>query len=250
MKFLHISDLHFHGDNAANAQALRALQAVANEYPSHHVVITGDITDDGSPAQLRNAAEALRPLRGRLSMCPGNHDCGPMGNFFRATCARDFDEILCAELDVDGYFRFKQPVTHVRAGADTRVLLVGLNSNLETTHPFDFARGEIGRAQLDALDVLLTAPSSVGCVKIIYLHHHPFVRDDPFVQLADAEALMRVLYQRADVLLFGHRHVSGLWENRSGVRLISAADSTPRSMVAREIEISRTDIVARDVSFV
>lgn len=248
VKLIHISDLHIHGDNADNGSATSALDVIATRYPSHHIVLTGDVTDDGSPAQYRNAVELLRPLRGRLSVCPGNHDYGPVGNFHRPICARDFDKVLCGQLEIDGEFQSKVPVTRTQVEGDVRVLFIGLNSNIETTHPFDFARGEIGAAQLRDLDTLMSAPSSAGHIKVIYLHHHPFVREDPFVQLIDAEALMRVLYQRADLLLFGHRHNSGIWENRCGVRMICAADSTSKSMAAREIEISAEGIMARDIN--
>ncbi len=247
MHILHLSDLHFHRDQAKNTRALQILRAVETQYPSHYVVITGDISDDGDRGQLDNALEALRPLAGRLSIIPGNHDGGPAGNFYMARCVRDFDEILCARLGSSARFYDKLPATHTTVVGGIKILFIGLNSNLPTTQPFDFACGEVGDSQIAALDGILTAPSSVGFTKIVYLHHHPFVCNDPFMQLVDAQKFMRALYQRADVLLFGHRHVSGVWSNRGGIRLISASDSTPESMKAREIEISEAGIFARDV---
>jgi 3',5'-cyclic AMP phosphodiesterase CpdA len=51
MKFLHVSDLHFHRCDKDNKATIGALGFVAQNYPDHHLVITGDITDDGHVEQ-------------------------------------------------------------------------------------------------------------------------------------------------------------------------------------------------------
>ncbi|WP_328856296.1 metallophosphoesterase [Williamsia herbipolensis] len=72
----HISDLHFSGeaDHRARVEAvLGHISARADGIDA--LVVTGDITDDGSPAQYEEAAAVLRgvPLPTTL-LIPGNHD--------------------------------------------------------------------------------------------------------------------------------------------------------------------------------
>ncbi|MEZ4449597.1 MAG: metallophosphoesterase [Nannocystaceae bacterium] len=237
MKFLHLSDLHFHGADDQNKEALRLLEYVRATYPGHRLIITGDLADDGDPGQFRRVVEALRPFKGRLHLVPGNHDYGRVGNLFRPECVRDFDEIVCKELEIGGAFGEKRPLVHALVDGSTKVLLIGLNSSLYTTHPFDFACGEIGAAQLQELDAILGAPTSRHFVKVVYFHHHPFIRANPFLQLKDAEALMRTIYMRADALLFGHRHESSQWLEFGGVQAILAADDSPGKATVRELEV-------------
>jgi hypothetical protein len=82
---------------------------------------------------------------------------------------------------------------------------------------------------------LLGAPTSRGFTKIVYFHHHPFVVNNPFMEMKDAKDLMRVLYMRADAVLFGHRH--------GGVYDILAADNSPGKETVREIEVDASGLV-------
>ena len=47
MKFIHISDLHFHRSKKDNKGALKLLKLIEQRYPAHCLIVTGDITDDG-----------------------------------------------------------------------------------------------------------------------------------------------------------------------------------------------------------
>jgi hypothetical protein len=49
------------------------------------------------------------------------------------------------------------------------------------------------------------------------------------------------------VMLFGHRHVSQMWENKGGVRFVLAADNSPGKAFAREIAVSQKTITVQDV---
>jgi len=247
MRFLHLSDLHFHRAASDNAAAVATLATVRERYPLHAIIVTGDLTDDGDAAQLRNAFDELSRFP-RLFFCPGNHDFGAAGAFYDPQRARAFDAALSTPLHQGGTFaQLSFPVVNVvREGAD-EVMLIALDTNLETVQPFDFACGEVGQPQLEALDQLLSAGSSAGKKKILFFHHHPFVRNNPFIELRDARALMRVVYGRVDVMAFGHRHVSQQWQGLCGIPYVLAADNAPGKAVAREIEVLAGAVTVRDV---
>jgi len=247
MKFIHLSDLHFHRHPADNQEATDMLAYVQEHYPGARLIITGDIVDDGHLQQYENAYKALAPFLGKVYICPGNHDFGAAGNFFSEERARRFDEYLATPLQQGGTFMGDQtPVINIVREGDTQVMLIALDTNLETSHPFDFACGEVGEAQLGALKTILsTSPPDLP--KIVFFHHHPFIHNNPFMELQDARALMRALYNRVDVVCFGHKHVSKLWRNMNGISYVLAADNAPGKDYAREITIIGREVSVTDI---
>ena len=248
MNFLHISDLHFHRRKKDNKEAVKLLKFIAQRYPAHILIVTGDITDDGDPEQYDRAFEALSGFAGRIFICPGNHDFGAAGFIYERQRARRFDEKLAGPLGQNGAFAgSSQPVTHLLKEGDDQVLLIALDSNLETQTPFDFACGEIGQSQLGALDAILGNPGNAAMTKLLLFHHHPFMRNDPFMELKDARNLWPVVYGRLDGMLFGHRHVSEMWRGKGGVRFVLAADNAPGKAYAREITVAQREIRVSDL---
>lgn len=237
MKFIHLSDLHIHSSDSDNKELAAALKFITNAYPNHVLIITGDITDDGAPRQYENAFKLLKPFKGQVYICPGNHDFGAVGNLYSEERAKRFDLSLAIPLEQGGTFKGDTtPVVNIIKDGDSTVMLIALDSNLETEHPFDFACGEIGQSQLRALDTILaTAPHNT--IKVLFFHHHPFMVNDPFMQLKDAEALARTIYRRTDVVLFGHKHEMNQWENRWGTRFILASDNSSDKNFAKELAI-------------
>lgn len=237
MKLIHLSDLHVHGSSDDNAELMAALDYISSAYPEHKLVVTGDITDDGSPRQYENAYALLEPFLGRIYICPGNHDFGAVGNLYSEERARRFDQSLAIPLEQGGTFKGDcTPVVNIVKDDVSTAMLIALDSNLETQNPFDFACGEIGSSQLQALDTLLaTAPRNI--VKVLFFHHHPFMVNDPFMMLKDADALARTIYGRTDIVLFGHKHRMNQWENRWGAKHILASDNSSDKDYAKEITI-------------
>lgn len=249
MQFIHLSDLHFHRSQADNKDANSVLTAVGARYPNHCLIVTGDITDDGHRVQYQNAHEALKPFIGRVFITPGNHDFGAAGNFYSVEKARLFDEMLSIPLGQSGTFTGDNtPVVSTVSDADDAVLLITVDTNLETDHFFDFACGEVGQAQLSYLERILSDPHNAGMTRILFFHHHPFMHGNPFMELKDAPELMRTIYRRVDVVLFGHKHVAGMWENLNGIQYILAADNAPGKDWARQITVERGKITVKDVS--
>lgn len=237
MNFIHLSDLHVHSSDSDNKELTAALKFIANTYSNHALVITGDITDDGAPRQYENAFKLLKAFAGRIYICPGNHDFGAVGNLYSKERAIRFDQSLAIPLGQGGTFKGDStPVVNILKDGDSTVMLIALDSNLETENPFDFACGEIGQSQLRALDTILaTAPHNT--VKVLFFHHHPFMVNDPFMQLKDAGELARTIYGRTDVVLFGHKHEMNQWENRWGTRFILASDNSSDKNFAKELTI-------------
>ena len=137
-------------------------------------------------------------------------------------------------------------MVNVLREGDTEVMLIALDTNLETEHPFDFACGQVGERQLAALKTLLsTSPPDLP--KIVFCHHHPFIHNNPFMELTDARFLMRALYNRVNVLCFGHKHVSSRWEKLNGIQFVLAADNAPGKDYAREISVIGKEISVSDI---
>lgn len=248
MKLIHISDLHYHRNPGDNQEADSLLEIIRNRYPTHSLIVTGDISDDGHPTQFENAFKALEPFLGRVFIVPGNHDFGAAGNFYSCERACRFDEMLSIRLDQGGTFTGDNtPVVHVFREGNESVMLIALDTNLETENPFDFACGEVGKSQMATLDTILCNPANAVLPKILFFHHHPFMHGNPFMQLKDAEDLMRTIYMRVDVVLFGHKHVSEMWKNRNGVQYFLASDNSPGKDYVREISIAGGKIYVQDI---
>jgi len=248
MKFLHLSDLHIHTHDSDNKDVSSMLSFVSAKYPDHRLVITGDITDDGAVEQFENAYALLKPFTGRIFISPGNHDFGAAGNFYSYERAVRFDNVLAKQLNQGGTFKGDStPVVNVIRDGSTQIMLIALDSNLETEHPFDFACGEIGESQLGALNTILMQTASAGMAKVLFFHHHPFIVNDPFMELKDAKALASTVYSRIDLILFGHKHVMKQWEKRWRTKYMLASDNSPGKQFAKEITIDGTDISVKPV---
>jgi len=248
MKFIHVSDLHYHRDHRDNADANDLLKSLHAKYPGHRLIVTGDITDDGHRIQYENAFEALEPFKGRVFIVPGNHDFGAVGNFYSRERAVLFDEMLMNPLGQGGTFTGDNtPVVSVLTDEQSSVMLVALDTNLETIDPFDFACGQVGCGQLSVLDTILRDPGSASKAKFVFFHHHPFMHGNPFLELRDGRELMRTLFMRADVVLFGHKHVAGKWENLNGIRFVLASDNSPGKDWVREITVEKESITVQEI---
>lgn len=248
MKFLHISDLHFHRNQNDNRQANKLIKFVEEKYPAHNLIVTGDITDDGHAKQYANAYAALRKFQGRVFVAPGNHDFGAVGSFFSEERAKRFDLLLSEPLDQGGiFFGPNPPIVNVLEGDGSKVMLIALDTNLETDHPWDFACGRIGESQLATLDTVLCTETARTAIKILFFHHHPFMHNNPFMELQDAPQLWRTIFGRVHVVAFGHKHVYDTWQNRNGVPWVIASDDSPGKKYAHEITVANGKVQLKDL---
>ena len=72
-KFAHISDTHI-GSNNAEEDLIRTVQSINNDTTVKFVILSGDITDFGSDAELQLAKQILDSLNKPWYIVPGNHD--------------------------------------------------------------------------------------------------------------------------------------------------------------------------------
>jgi len=188
------SDPHL-ADPAQDPEPLRrfvqALEAVTADHPDvANIVVTGDLTADGRPAEYEAFRDAtLRPDLA-VHVVPGNHDdrrnlAGVLDHF-----AGDHDELA------DG----RRPA---RSDLGDFVLLL-----LDSLVP-GASHGELGEAQLEWLEHQVEA--AAGRPHVVALHHPPFpigVDGIDTVRLRDADALELLLRRHDDVerLLCGHVH--------------------------------------------
>jgi 3',5'-cyclic-AMP phosphodiesterase len=201
MKFLHVSDLHMVGGNALlyglNPQErLRACVAHINRHHSDAecVVITGDLTQTGSPEAYALVKSVLADLAMPFHLMVGNHD--DRDNFKSA-----FPD---TPIDSEGFIQFT---------LDTSVGRFICIDTLERGQPhgtFCDRRRAWLKAQLGA---------AKGLPVYLFMHHPPFkvgLRRMDEIRLFDSEAFSDLVVGRPNIkhLFFGHLHrpLSGSWQ--------------------------------------
>ena len=176
-----------------------------------HIVVTGDLTHLGLPAEFAKAKELLSQLGSpsQVTIIPGNHDAYVDG-------ALDCRLSEWADYIVsDG--------RKVRDGADTRVkaifptlrvrdpvALVGV-STAQPCSTF-LAVGCIGEDQLQRLEKMLIETGQKSLFRIVLIHHPPISGVVSWrKRLIDAGAFDEVLQRcGAELILHGHAHHQSL----------------------------------------
>lgn len=224
---IHISDLHI-GQPGADVATRRLVTAILDDLPDV-IIITGDITDDGTVEQYALAFEALRPLVRRdclLVIVPGNHDVGVKGMTYDRCARARFRLFVSALTGLDvlpGAFPFVYTVGNCR--------IICLDT---CQPPTQLARGRVGYLQRQSLARELTAARSAGLHTVVAAHHHPF--DVGFgLELTDSAELLATLSHRTDLLLFGHKHQAAEWSQVYGIRRILASCKSTETMRYRRI---------------
>lgn len=232
VSIIHLSDLHLRSNprgtpdsrdalGSSNYRTVELVRYIDDKYPDAHVVITGDITDSGTAASYRRAQEHLghwlRP--GRLSVVPGNHDCGPLGAHVIPKRKRAFLSTFSKTLrgGTQQPFPWVKPMRHV--------VLIGLDSTADGSL---LARGGLGEAQLARLHDILNEARVRSRTSILLLHHHPFSWN-LFTALDDADELLDTISgPRVDLVLFGHKHNAGR-RRVNGITFLASPSSVEAS---------------------
>ena len=204
----------------SNVRLLRAAAAL-EEAGADAVVITGDLTDDGSGFELVESAFARWKDKGMLFAIPGNHDLYlfPMRGSGRPkpthaskrAAWRAFAERLGLELHATGAW------WRVLPEADT--VLVGLDSCARPQRRFFRHNGGLGKEQLEWLREIGKRPEFQSARhRIVLLHHHVVPLPHGVGRRAPSEIGMRLDDARSAAEVFdevgvtavmhGHRHVS------------------------------------------
>ncbi|MBX3191149.1 MAG: metallophosphoesterase [Labilithrix sp.] len=216
MRIAHLSDVHVlaprpsaidigtrfvsFGRALDPAERLRKLATgLGRAREADHVVISGDLTELGTAAQLETFAEALHDARidpRRITLVPGNHDAYTGGDAW----SRALDGPLAA-------FREGSAERGVKIVERDGVTFVPLDVSCHQN--VLRAAGELSDLDIEALDRRLT--DLAGRPVVVVLHHSPFVHSTFAWQwlhgLRGAERLTDVLTRHREVhVLHGHLH--------------------------------------------
>jgi 3',5'-cyclic AMP phosphodiesterase CpdA len=180
-------------------RAIAALRA-AWETGADHLVITGDLTEDGVDAQFGVLAEVLDASpwpAARVTLVPGNHDAYAGDGAFERALAGPLARFAATS----------------RPGAITvlaNALLVAASTS--TYQAYGRATGSITNEGFDAIARSAELASRTGRAAIVAMHHAPF--GHAFAPLAWIDGLreharMNALLAAHDALhvLHGHTHV-------------------------------------------
>ncbi|WP_369434466.1 metallophosphoesterase [Psychromonas sp. MME1] len=181
---IHISDLHIHGSNKHpdNINAKTLVSYIMKNYASQPItiLITGDITDDGSEEQYENALNILKPLveaKFTVLPTPGNHDYGYKGNIYTEKSQQLFQEYMLAKLinhkeAENPSIKMENIYPMITEIDDT--IFIGVDSVVGNENQLlHFASGEVGEPQRIAIDKLLKKYQGNKSI-VVYFHHHPF----------------------------------------------------------------------------
>jgi len=246
---------------------------------ARHVVITGDLTNIGDPAEFEMGAQMVSALGGtrRATVVPGNHDIDiqRMRRPARVSIPEKLDPYLghlfVPKTFPKGIYKAKQlPFPFVRL-LKPDICLICLDST--TFHPISNTRGALDEAQLDLLSDILSKSLVRDRLKIVLLHHHSTEmpkalkfsvrtldrlagRMDSFLmeKLKNAEELHEMLASGGvDLILHGHKHIP-YCSDVAGVRVFCAGSATnsdpsgefPPSYNLIRIERGRIEVSRRD----
>ena len=171
-------------------------------HPNTPILVTGDLTHIGLPAEYQQAARWLARL-GKpelVQVIPGNHELY-INTPWHTGLAR-WAPYLSGDAPnaITGINCFPS----IRVYGD--VAIIGVNSAIATP-PF-MATGRVGESQLSRLSELLEQCKQRNLCRVIAIHHPPVPGTEKWrKRLVDAEALARVLAEQgAELLLHGHSH--------------------------------------------
>lgn len=188
LRLFQISDTHLmesRGGTLLNMDTDDSLQAVVetalkNQPPPHAMLITGDISGDGSANAYQRLEQALEPLAAPSFWLPGNHDG-------------------CSEADVPAQ-RFVRTITTPHWS------LVMLNSQVN-----DEVGGHLAPQQLTELARAVDDANATDRNLLVALHHPLFALgcdwlDPQRVDNADAFLAEIARCQQSSVVISGHVH--------------------------------------------
>lgn len=218
MRLAHLSDLHF-GRRVSMAKLSALTDDLIKRRPDL-IVVTGDVTDQGTIRQFRQASAFFKDVGLPFISVPGNREIGIMA----------FWEWLIPPLAMSRFSSFFGNSDRVfYGGGDPHVALFGVNS----VHPFPSWLGMVRRETRYWLRS--TAEHYSDSVKVLFLHHPviPVPRSSSFWAhgLSDAGELINVCANTGfRLILQGHKHRSAVMElflPQQDCRLIVSACGAP-----------------------
>ncbi len=280
MKLVHISDLHIDAVNKKeNLFRTRKILEYIHESGYDHLVITGDITENGDKDSFELTRKLLKQFgmldESKTSLVIGNHDiyggvhlAEEIVNFPRKCKYTDYDikinefEQYFPETFKNTYRPLRNnPFPYVKEFDD--FIIIGLNSIARYSfikNPFA-SNGTITKKQFSALSSILSSPA-YSKKRIIVLIHHHFTKDlferessvnylwnkieRRTMKLYGKKSLMKLFRKYGvDIILHGHLHETRRYY-RKGLLFVngggSVLNSERDSMKINIINIERSGI--------
>lgn len=193
----HLSDLHLDLSPASDAQA-RALVAALQANRADHVVVTGDLTHQGSHEEYRRFLDIFSPLldTGRLTLIPGNHD-------------RPGEDVGGGWMDG----------LKVRTVERPGLYLVCVDSTGEHNRNYFASHGELSLETVEQVEKALGRAPKDALVAVLVHHHVLPLPEESFPErlatrmgwphaseLSLGAELVARIQGRCDLVLHGHRH--------------------------------------------
>ena len=202
-----------------------------------HIVVTGDLTHLGLPAEFLKAKELLNMLGkpAQVTVIPGNHDAY-VGNAWDRNLAHWADYIISDEQDITHDSIISSQTLFPSLRVRDSIALIGVS----TARPCStfLAVGRIGKRQLGRLQKILVDTGQKGLFRVMLIHHPPVSGVVSWrKRLTDAEAIRDIIQQHGvDLILHGHAHhlsqehvkTPGGQAPVVGISSASAADETSK----------------------
>jgi len=256
MKIIHLSDIHIGKSNNKKrfSKIINWIIENKSDHEAEVVILTGDIVDDGSLGQYREAQSQIKKLRSagiEVMSAPGNHDYGTNGIVENWDCVERFKKYISGNVDY--------PNMEIVGGC----AFIMLDSMLQEMKDYELwgAQGELGGQQLSELDRILDdiEESHADLKVVVALHHHPFYYNY-FLKLRDDDLLKKVIMDesrgdsRIDCLLFGHKHTEKRFsgesskESKYNIGVIYASGSSTERTDEGELIVPIIDLIENSVS--
>ncbi len=184
-------------------EVLEALQRDLAGTILDQLLVTGDLTHIGLPAEFQQASEWLQALGdpNDVAVVPGNHD---------ACVAAPWAQTFALWQDYMASDRGSDEATGATTFPSLRVrgdiAFIGLSTGCPK--PPLMATGTLGPEQLRQLPALLKSAASKQQFRVVYLHHCPLSGHEKWrKRLTDAAQIQALLQEHgAELVLHGHGH--------------------------------------------
>lgn len=203
-------------------EVLEAVLADMAEWRPDQVAVTGDLANLSLPEEFVRAAAWLRRLGApeNVGLVPGNHDAYVEGSWRAGR--QLWQPWMTGDDGRPGFpwLRRRPPL-----------LLIGLSS--AEPSPWFRATGRLGRAQIEALDALLSAVADEDSIRILLVHHPPLAGVPRRKALLDRAELAAVLARHGvELVLSGHIHRFELGRLETGARPVPVLVTPSASLLA------------------
>jgi len=254
----HLSDLHCNGSSEWKNSFDYIVEALKKKGPNL-IVITGDLVNNPFDSNFIVVKDSIKRLYNDIKCpiisVPGNHDYSFFGNCFfnlqtRKKLYKEYEQYFSLPDSPD--------VIAKKIFLDHNISLFNIDSN-SSNLIFGFAIGKVESPLTTLNNIKMCLKSTHGCkekynnsIKIAILHHHPLPLpsknldkiSDNLIFLRNAHEFLDACCEVGiDVILHGHKHISGLskyqiYNADNSSTAVSACGTSNKNSATREIKFA------------